>query len=122
MTIRRGLLFAAALLNFAPFAAAQAEHSPIPEAASGMRSPPGILAGIRSGGPASRRIAPPGGRVYAQWPFRRGRDGRPVPPRAIPSAPLSRSRELQKAKAPLPRPRPDDITGSIKIVPVAPLE
>lgn len=120
MTIRRGLLFTAALLNFAPFAAAQAEHSPIPEAASGTRSPPGILAGIRSGGPVSRRTAPSGGRIYAQWPFRRGRDGRPVPPRAIPSAPVSRP--LQKAKAPLPRPRPDDITGSIKIVPVAPLE
>jgi hypothetical protein len=122
MTIRRSLLFAAALLNFAPFAAAQAEASPIPEAASSTRSPPGILAGDRSGGAVSRRIAPPSERIYAQWPFRRGRDSRPVPPRAIPSAPLSRSRELQKAKAPLPRTRPDDITGSIKIVPVAPLE
>lgn len=75
MTIRRGLLFAAALLNFAPLAAAQAEQSAIPEAARGARSPPGVLAGIRSGGPASRRVAPPSGRIYAQWPFRRGRDG-----------------------------------------------
>lgn len=62
---------------------------------------------------------PVAGRTYAQWPFRRGRESRPIPPRDIPSG---RSAELTKLKTPLPRPRPDDVTGSIKIVPVAPLE
>jgi hypothetical protein len=41
-----------------------------------------------------------------------------VPPRDIPSA---RSAALTQ-KTPLPRPRPDDQTGSVTIVPVAPLE
>ena len=59
-----------------------------------------------------------GGQAYAQWPFRRLRETRPVPPASIPSA---RSAEL-RTPLPLPRPRPDDITGSIKIVPVAPME
>jgi hypothetical protein len=74
--------------------------------------------------PEIGRIPPPAVRSYAQWPFRRWREGRPVPPRAIPSArsaELERA-ELEGAKTPLPRPRPDEITGSIKIVPVAPLE
>ncbi|MGZ8322128.1 MAG: hypothetical protein ACXW3N_03325 [Rhodoplanes sp.] len=62
---------------------------------------------------------PVAGRTYAQWPFRRGRESQPIPPREIPSG---RSAELTKLKTPLPRPRPDDVTGSIKIVPVAPLE
>jgi hypothetical protein len=122
MTTGRGLLFAAVLLIFAPFAAAQAERAAPPVASTGAQSPHDILTGIRSGGPEAGHNPTAVGRTHAQWPFRPGREGRPVPPRAIPSARSARSGELQKAKAPLPRPRPDDITGSIKIVPVAPLE
>lgn len=122
MTTRRGLLIAAALLIFAPFAPAQASQPAMPDAPSRLPPPHAILANIGSGGPEAEHFPPPVGRTYAQWPFRPGREGRPVPPRAIPSAPSARSAELEKAKTPLPRPRPDDITGAIKIVPVVPLE
>jgi hypothetical protein len=69
--------------------------------------------------PELEPVPPLAAHAYAQWPFRRWREGRPIPPRGIPSG---RSAELARAKTPLPRPRPDEITGSLKIVPVAPLE
>jgi hypothetical protein len=162
MTTGRGLLFAAALLIFAPIAAAQDWQPPAPGVPQQALAPHDILASIRSGGfspvgrpvrrgsryevaavdpyeldvrlavdaqtgeilavrhdPEIGRMPPPAMRSYAQWPFRPGREGRPVPPRTIPS---TRSAKLGRAKTPLPRPRPDDITGSIKIVPVAPFD
>jgi hypothetical protein len=162
MTTGRGFLFAAALLIFAPIAAAQERQSPAPSARPQPLPPHDILTSIRSGGfdpvgrpvlkgsryevaavdpyeldvrltidaqtgeilavrhdPEIGQIPPPAMRTYAQWPFRPWRESRPVPPRTIPSV---RSAKLEKTKTPLPRPRPDEITGSIKIVPVAPLE
>ncbi|MGA7425258.1 MAG: hypothetical protein WBX07_01425 [Rhodoplanes sp.] len=162
MTTGRVLLFAAAVLIFAPITAAQAWQPPAPDVPPGVLPPHEIITSIRSGGfdpvgrpvrrgsryevaavdpyqldvrvivdaqtgeilavrhdPEIGRIPPPAVQSYAQWPFRPWREGRPVPPRAIPSA---HSPELERAKTPLPRPRPDEITGSIKIVPVAPLE
>jgi hypothetical protein len=92
----RVLVTVTALLIFAP----PTEANDRPTIAPGARTPSAALA-------------------YAQWPFRRWRESRPVPPRGIPGG---RSAELERLKAPLPRPRPDDITGSIKIVPVVPFE
>jgi hypothetical protein len=69
---------------------------------------------VRSGPPD----APLSGEAYAQaspyrpvppWRMRAWSEGRPVPPRAIPSGAAA----LAAQKAPLPRPRPDDQTGSI---------
>jgi hypothetical protein len=100
MTWGRILVAATALLTFAP-----------PGPAIGR---PGTIFDT-----SPRVVSPPAARAYAQWPFRRFRESRPIPPRGIPGG---RSAELDKRKAPLPRPRPDDITGSIKIVPVAPFE
>ncbi|MFZ1886114.1 MAG: hypothetical protein WAU53_21540 [Rhodoplanes sp.] len=162
MTTGRGLLFTAALLIFAPIAAAQEWQPPAPGVPPQALPPHDVLTSVRSGGfdpvgrpvrrgsryevaavdpyeldvrltvdaqtgeilavrhdPEIGRMPPPSMRSYAQLPFRPWREGRPVPPRTIPSA---RSAELERTKTPLPRPRPDEITGSIKIVPVAPLE
>jgi hypothetical protein len=161
MTTGRGLLFTAALLIFAPIAAAQDWQPPAPGVPLQALPPHDILTRVRSGAfdPVGRpvrrgsryevaavdpyeldvrltvdaqtgeilavrhdseigRMPPPAMRSYAQWPFRPWREGRPVPPSTIPSA---RSADLEGTKTPLPRPRPDEITGSIKIVPVAPL-
>lgn len=161
MTTGRALLFAAAVLIFAPIAAAQEGQPPAPGVPPQALPPQDVLASVRSGGfdPVGRPVRrgsryevaavdpyeldvrltvdaqtgdilavrhdpeigrpPPPAMRSAQWSFRRWREGRPVPPRTIPSA---RSAELARTKTPLPRPRPDEITGSIKIVPVAPLE
>lgn len=162
MTTGRGLLFASALLIFAPIAAAQEWQPSAPGVTPPALPPQDIVASVRSGGfdpvgrpvlkgpryevaavdpyeldvrltvdaqtgeivavrhdPEVGQIPPPAMRSYAQWRFRPWREGRPVPPRTIPS---TRSAKLEKTRTPLPRPRPDDITGSIKIVPVAPLE
>lgn len=78
----------------------------------------GQIIAVRHHGGSGPADAPMSGQAYAQaspyrpvppWRTRLWREGRPVPPRAIPSG----STALAAQKAPLPRPRPDDQTGSI---------